>query len=220
MDTQEKTQPNTSAPAATTAPAKRQFPPRTGGFIRRPRPGSKPGEGDSKGKDSKNDSRKREPRAKPEFDQKIIQIRRVTRVVTGGRRFNFSVAVVAGNRKGMVGVGTGKAGDTSLAIEKAFKSAKKNMIKVPVTKAMSIPHSVEVKFSSARIQMMPAKGKGVIAGSSVRDVIELAGIKDVNAKILSRTKNRLNNAQAAIKALSSFRTIRVGFRPEHKSEVK
>ncbi len=152
---------------------------------------------------------RREPRAKPEFDQKILDIRRVTRVAAGGRRFSFSVALVAGNRKGRVGVGIGKAGDTSLAIDKALKHAKKNMIEVPLTKTGSIPHYVDAKFSSARVEMQPAKGRGVSAGSSVRDVIELAGIRDINAKLHSGTKNKLNNARAAVKALSSFKPTKV-----------
>lgn len=147
----------------------------------------------------------RTERAKPEFDQKIIDIRRVARVVTGGRRFSFSVAVVAGDRKGRVGIGTGKAGDTSLAIEKAFKNAKKNMIKVKLTKDMSIPHEVEVKLNSARLMMLPAPGRGIVAGSSVRTVLDLLGAKDIGAKIFSRSKNKLNNARAALKALQVFK---------------
>lgn len=151
---------------------------------------------------------RRESRVKPEFDQKIIGIRRVTRVVTGGRRFSFSVALVAGNRKGSVGVGIGKAGDTSLAIDKALRDAKKNMIKVNMTKHMSIPHDVAAKFSASRIVIKPAKGRGVIAGSSVRTVIELAGLKDIGAKILSKSKNKINNARAALKALESLSPVR------------
>lgn len=147
----------------------------------------------------------RTERAKPEFDQKIIDIRRVARVVTGGRRFSFSVAVVAGDRKGRVGIGTGKAGDTSLAIEKAFKNAKKNMIKVKLTKDMSIPHEVEVKLNSARLMILPAPGRGIVAGSSVRTVLDLLGAKDIGAKIFSRSKNKLNNARATLKALQVFK---------------
>ncbi|MEI7777640.1 MAG: 30S ribosomal protein S5 [bacterium] len=154
----------------------------------------------------KNDRKpRREPRAKPEFDQKIIDIRRVTRVASGGRRFSFSVSIVAGNRKGSVGVGIGKAGDTSLAIEKAFRNARRHMITVKTTKDMSIPHDVEAKFGSAVVMIMPAKGKGIVAGSSVRDVLELAGIKDVTAKLRSGTKNKLNNAKVAIKALGMLK---------------
>lgn len=144
-------------------------------------------------------------RIKPEFDNKLIQIRRVTRVVAGGRRFAFSVALVAGNRKGSVGVGIGKAADTAQAIEKATKNAKKNMIKVLLTAGMMIPHEVKAKESSATVMIMPAKGRGMVAGSSVRNVLELAGIKDVRAKILSGSKNKLNNARATIKALKQLR---------------
>lgn len=143
-------------------------------------------------------------RARPEFEHKVINVRRVTRVVAGGRRFSFSVALVAGDRKGSVGVGIGKAGDTALAIEKAMRSAKRNMIKVKLTKTMSIPHDVQAKFSSARILMMPASGRGIVAGSSVRNVLHLAGIKDVTAKILSGSKNKLNIARVAVKALGVF----------------
>ncbi|MBM2818104.1 MAG: rpsE [Parcubacteria group bacterium] len=140
-------------------------------------------------------------RAKPEFDQKILNIRRVARVVSGGRRFSFSVAIITGNRKGSVGVGLGKAGDTALAIDKAVRNAKKNMINVNLTKSMSIPHEVDSKYSSARIIIRPAPKRGIIAGSAARSVIELAGIKDVSAKIMSVSKNSLNIARAAIAAL-------------------
>ncbi len=151
---------------------------------------------------------RREQRAKPEFDQKIIDIRRVTRVAAGGRRFSFAVSLVAGDRKGRIGVGTGKGGDTALAVEKAFRSAKKHMITLNLTKSGSIAHEVVAKYSSARVEIMPAPGKGIAAGSSVRDVIELAGVKDVIAKLRSGTKNKLNNAQAAVKALSSVKKPR------------
>lgn len=144
-------------------------------------------------------------RVKPEFDNKLIQIRRVTRVVAGGRRFAFSVALVAGNRKGSVGVGIGKAADTAAAIEKATKNAKKNMIKVLLTSDMMIPHEVEAKESSSTVMIMPAAGRGMVAGSSVRNVLELAGIKNVRAKILSGSKNKLNNARATIEALKRLR---------------
>jgi small subunit ribosomal protein S5 len=146
-------------------------------------------------------------RVKPEFDTKIIAIRRVTRVASGGRRFTFSVAVVSGDRKGKVGVGLGKANDTSLAIDKATRNAKKNMIKVKLSSAMNIPHMVEAKYSSARIMIMPARGRGVVAGSSARNVIELAGIKDICAKLLSGSKNKLNIARVTIKALEQLSTF-------------
>lgn len=157
-----------------------------------------------KGGNNRRGPRRDGQRAKPEFDQKIVSLRRVTRVTSGGRRFAFSVCVVAGNRKGMVGVGQGKASDTPLAIEKAFRDARKNMITVNTTKEMSIPHEVEAKYSASRLKIMPAPGKGILAGSSVRTVLELAGIREVSSKLLSRSKNSVNNAEVAIAALKKL----------------
>jgi small subunit ribosomal protein S5 len=150
----------------------------------------------------------REDRVKPEFDQKILNIRRVARVTAGGKRFNLSVAMAIGNRRGSVGVGTGKGLDTALAIEKAMRDAKKQMIRVNTTKEMSIPHRVEAKDSSAIVVIMPAPRRGLVAGSALRDVLDLAGLKDVNAKILSGSKNKLNIARAAIKALKMLKAAR------------
>jgi small subunit ribosomal protein S5 len=155
-------------------------------------------------KNSRKSAPRREARVRPEFDQKIISIRRVTRVVTGGRRFAFSVGIVIGDRKGRVGVGQGKAGDTPIAIDKAVRDARKNMIKVNMTKNGSIPHEVDAKYSSSRIIIMRAPGKGILAGSSVRTVLEFAGLKEVSSKIFSRSKNKINNAKAAVKALSQL----------------
>lgn len=143
-------------------------------------------------------------RPKPEFDQKILNIRRVTRVVAGGRRFSFSVALVAGDRKGSIGLGLGKAGDTALAINKAVRNAKKNMVKLNLTKTMSIPYEVKAKFSSAQVVIMPNKGRGLVAGSVLRDIIKLAGVKDVTGKILTGSKNKLNNAKAVMEAFSQI----------------
>lgn len=121
--------------------------------------------------------------------------------MAGGRRFSFSVAIVIGNKKGKVGVGIGKAADTQLAIDKAIRSARKNLIEVPMNKYQHIPHDVQTKLSSSEVMIMPAPGRGLVAGSSVRTVLELAGVKDVTAKIFSRSKNKLNNARAAVAAL-------------------
>lgn len=148
-------------------------------------------------------------RPKPEFDQKILAIRRVTRVVSGGRRMSFSVAMAIGNKKGSVGFGTGKANDTALAINKAQKEAKKNLIKIGMTKTSSIPHEVSAKCASSRVFIMPNRGKGMVAGSAIRDILILAGLKDVTAKIHSGSKNRLNNAQATIAALSQLKAKEV-----------
>lgn len=147
----------------------------------------------------------RPPRPKSEFDQRMINIRRVARVVAGGRRFSFSVSIILGNKKGKVGVGLGKAGDTTLAIEKAVRDAKKNMITVHLTKDNSIAHEVSAKYCAARVSMMPAHGRGLVAGSSVRPVLELAGVTNTVAKIHSGSKNGLNNARAAVEALKKLK---------------
>lgn len=148
---------------------------------------------------------RRDDRARQEFDQKIVSIRRVTRVMAGGRRFSFSVSMVIGDKKGRVGVGIGKAGDTQLAIEKSVRDAKKNMIKVVMNKDSHIPHDVHAKYASSEVMIMPAPGRGLVAGSSVRTVLELAGVKDVTAKLLSRSKNKLNNARATVEALKQLK---------------
>lgn len=136
-----------------------------------------------------------------EFAQKMIGIRRVARVMAGGRRFNFSAALVLGDKKGRVGVGVGKAADTQLAIEKATRAAKRAMIQLDLTKTRSIPHNVEAKFCASVVEIRPSPGRGLVAGSSVRSVLELAGVSDVTAKLLSRSKNPINNARAAVEAL-------------------
>jgi small subunit ribosomal protein S5 len=135
-------------------------------------------------------------------------MRRVTRVVAGGRRFSFSVTLVAGNRKGQVGVGMGKANDTALAIEKAFRDAKKHMITIPMTPNKSIPHDVRAKYASGTVEIRPSKGRGLVAGGAIRSVLEFGGVTDVTAKILSRSKNAINNGRATIKALQTLRSKR------------
>lgn len=152
----------------------------------------------------------RKPRAhferpKPEFDQKMVSIRRVTRVVAGGRRMTFAVAIAIGDKKGSIGLGTGKGGDTAVAIAKALRQAKKNMFKIKTTKEMSIAHEVHDKFSSSKLSIMPNRGKGLVAGSTVRDMLILGGIKNVTAKLHSGSKNKLNNARVAYAALYQLR---------------
>ena len=212
-----------------------------GGFRGRPRPGGAQGapgqqagtgaagsdrgrggfRGRGRGGDSRGggrDGRRGGPDRKPDFEQKMIDIRRVTRVVAGGRRFSFSVALVAGDRNGRVGFGMGKATDTSLAIEKAFKQARKDMLTLRLTKTKSIRHDVTAKFGSASLSMMPNKGRGLIAGSAARVVLAYAGVKDVTAKYHSGTKNKINNAKAAIEALRVF-AYKHGEAPVKKVEM-
>jgi len=212
MDTENTTQPIAQPTAPTAAPIVVPASTPTGADARRPlsprgNSNSRGGTGQS-GTKRRGGDRTRSERPRAEFEQKIIAMRRVTRVVAGGRRFSFSVAIVAGDKKGRVGVGLGKAGDTSLAIDKALRDAKKHMIKVGLTKTNSIQHEVEAKYSSGRIIIKPAPGRGVVAGSAVRSVLELAGVKDVMAKIVSPSKNQLNIAQAALKALKSLTPIK------------
>lgn len=144
-------------------------------------------------------------REKSEFEQKVLDIRRVTRVVAGGKRFRFRATVVLGNHKGRVGVGIDKGADTSESIEKASRAARKNLILVPI-KNNTIPHEVIGKFSSAVVLLRPAgEGRGIVAGGPVRVVISLAGIANITSKILGTTTNKLNNARAAIEALKKLK---------------
>ena len=143
---------------------------------------------------------------KEEFQEKTLDMRRVTRVVAGGKRFRFRATLVLGDLRGRVGVGIGKGLDVASAISKAKASAKKMMIMVPI-KGQTIPHEVEAKFSAARVRLTPAfKGHGLRAGGAVRAVLSLAGIKDIVAKCLGRTPNKLTNALATIEALKQLQT--------------
>jgi len=138
---------------------------------------------------------------KPDFDQKMVSIRRVTRVVKGGRRMTFAVAMAIGDKKGSIGLGTGKGGDTAIAINKAIRQAKKSMFRIKTTKDMSIPHEISGKFTSSKLNMIPNKGRGLVSGSTVLDMLVLAGLKNITAKLNSRSKNKLNNARVAYKTL-------------------
>ncbi|MFA6159677.1 MAG: 30S ribosomal protein S5 [Parcubacteria group bacterium] len=149
------------------------------------------------------DKRTRTKKEKPEYDQKLLDLARVTRVVKGGRRFRFRATLVIGNRKGKVGVGVGKGADVTDAIKKAFDDGKKNMINVDVKKN-TIPHDMFIKSGSAKIMLKPApEGRGIVAGGAVRAVVDLAGIKDIVSKSLG-TANKLNVARATIEALRTF----------------
>jgi len=147
----------------------------------------------------------RMPRERGEFEQVTIDARRVARVMAGGRRFNFSLVVVIGDKKGRVGVGLGKGVDTALAIDKATRDAKKNLLTVPRTASGSIPHRVEAKYASSVVEIIPSKGRGLVAGSAVRTVLDLAGVTDIVTKIHTRSKNKLTIARAAVEALKKLR---------------
>jgi len=141
---------------------------------------------------------------KDEFESKLLDLARVTRVTKGGRRLRFRAGVVVGDRKNRVGFGVSKGVDVSQAIEKATKIAKKNLITVLI-KNETIPHPVEAKFGAAEIMMKPqASGRGLVAGGTVRIICSLAGIKNISSKKIGKTSNKINNAKATIMALSKL----------------
>jgi len=146
------------------------------------------------------------PRATDEYQDRVLELRRVTRVVAGGKRFRFRATVVIGDLRGRVGVGIGKGADVQSAIAKGRADAKKHVMNVPLT-GQTIPHEVEAKFSAARVRLKPAvKGHGLKAGGAVRVVLTLAGVKDIVAKALGGTSNKLTNALATIAALKKIKT--------------
>ncbi|MBU1289897.1 30S ribosomal protein S5 [Patescibacteria group bacterium] len=146
------------------------------------------------------------------YEQKLLDVARVVRVVAGGRRFRFRAVVAIGDRKGNVGVGVSKGQDVAVAVEKAVAGAEKCLINIPLVDG-TIPHKTEAKFCSAKVLLKPGiKGKGIVAGGAVRAVCELAGIENVSGKILGKTKNKLNNARATIKALSLLRSKKASAR--------
>ena len=150
-----------------------------------------------------------------EFREKVLDLRRVTRVTAGGKRFRFRATVIIGDEKGRVGAGIGKGLDVAQTIAKAKTDAKKNIIRVPLV-GRTIPHEVEAKFSAARVRLKPAKaGHGLIAGGAVRTVLSLAGIKDITAKCLGRTPNKLTNAFATVEALRKLK-LKVVLKTEEK----
>ncbi|MDP3770516.1 MAG: 30S ribosomal protein S5 [Candidatus Sungbacteria bacterium] len=143
-----------------------------------------------------------EGREKSEYDQKVLDLRRTARVVAGGRRFSFRATLVVGNRNGKVGVGLGKGPDVASSVEKAVFQAKKNIIVVPLNDKKTIPHEVTAKYKAAKIILKPAReGKGLVAGGPIRVIADMAGVKNLTAKILGRTTNKVNNARAVIEAL-------------------
>ena len=143
-------------------------------------------------------------REKPEFDQQVIDLARVTRVTKGGKQLSFRATVLIGDRKGRIGFGVEKGRDVQMAVEKAVHQAKKHMITVPIVHE-TIPHRVEAKFKAGHVLIQPApKGSGIIAGSSLRSVLEMAGVQNASGKIVGRTNNKVTNLKAAFDALESF----------------
>jgi small subunit ribosomal protein S5 len=154
----------------------------------------------------KKNPRRKEQVNEPKFVERLIKISRVSKVTKGGKKLSFRAIVVLGDENGQVGVGVAKADDVVNAFKKAKTDGKKNLIRIPLTKALSIPHNVIGKFGACNIIMRPSiEGSGVIAGGAVRTVLEVAGVKNVIAKQLG-SDNLLNNARAAIDALENLTT--------------
>ncbi len=145
-------------------------------------------------------------REKAEYEQKLLELARVTRVVKGGRRFRFRAVLVVGNRNGKVGVGVAKGADVSEAVRKAFNNGKKNIVQVKrYNNTIACP--VQVKFNKAIVMLRPAKsGRGIVAGGAVRSVVELAGIRDIVSKSLG-SSSKLSVARATVKALEQVKTL-------------
>jgi len=174
--------------------------------MRRPGTGGRPGFGGRAGFGRAT--------VRDEFESKLLDLARVTRVTGGGKRLRFRAVVIAGNKKGKVGIGIDKGRDVSQAIEKATRKAKKNLIEVAIVNG-TIPHEVMAKAGPSVIMLKPQRtGRGLVAGGAVRAICELAGIKDVSSKILSGSKNKLNNARGTMAALKKLR-VKI-----QKTEVK
>lgn len=150
-----------------------------------------------------------------EFEQKMIDIARVTRVMAGGKRMRFRACVAIGNKKGRVAIGLAKGADVSMAITKAVNEAKKDFIDIPIVNE-TIPHEVYKKLGAAKILFKPAKkGRGIIAGGAVRILLELSGIKNITSKILG-TGNKVNNVKCTIAALKSLKRAEMKKAKEEK----
>ena len=153
------------------------------------------------------DNRREKP--KKEFDELLLEVRRVTRVTTGGRRLSFRATILIGNKKGKIGLGISKGNDVASAVQKASHEAYKNIFEVPLTKNDTVPYPITQKFKACLVKLLPAsEGTGLKAGSSIRSVLELAGYSNILSKRVG-SNNKLNNALATIKALSSYK------HPEH-----
>lgn len=146
-----------------------------------------------------------EKKSKDEFESKLLDLARVVHVRAGGKKLRFRAVIVTGNKNGKVGVGVASGLDVTQAIEKATFQAKKNIIEIPIVNE-TIPHEVYAKYGPAEVLLKPQrKGRGLVAGGTVRIICLLAGIKNISSKILGRTGNKLNNARATIKALKSLK---------------
>lgn len=140
-----------------------------------------------------------------EFDSKLLDLARISHTRAGGKKMRFRAVIVSGNNAGKVGVGAAKGSDVAMAIDKATRLSKKNMIEIPIVEN-TIPHDVLAKYGAARVLLRPQKkGRGLVAGGTVRVICNLVGIKDISSKILGKTGNKLSNAMATIKALQKLK---------------
>jgi len=161
---------------------------------------------------------RRAPREKSEFDSKLVDLARVVRVSAGGRRFRFRAVVIAGDKKSRVGVGVAKGSDVAQAVEKATRKATKSLITVPIHEE-TIPHVVEARFGASHILLKPQrKGRGLVAGGVIRIIAEKAGIKNISAKTISKSRNKLNNALATLAAIKKLQLPKTEVHEETKEE--
>ncbi len=192
-----------AAPAKVAPRTDRRPPARGGAGGGRPGQGGPGGRGgDSRGRGPRSGGRpEREPR---EFEQKILELVRVTRVTKGGKRMRFRASIIIGDRRGRVGFGVAKGVDVAMSVEKAFRQAKKNMVTVPLVNE-TIPHEVYSKYAAAKVLLKPApKGTGLKSGGPTRMVLELAGVPNAVSKLLG-AKNKINSAKATFLALSALK---------------
>lgn len=183
--------------------------------VKTEKTGSKPRKFDNKNRKPRNNNgERRVSKPKTDLEDKVIEIRRVTKVVKGGRQFRFAATVVVGNKKGLVGLGTGKAKEMPDAVKKATAMASKNVVKIDLIDNRTISHDITVKEGAVRVMLKPAKeGTGVKAGGPVRDVLELAGVKDVLSKSLG-SSTKINAARATLRALKGQKS------PEHVAYLR
>ena len=200
----ETTETPSQQPAATAEPQNEAPQSRSGGFQRRSGGGGRGGRG------GRGMRRGRDDRPKSEFEQKVLDIARVSRVTKGGKRFSFRTTIAIGDGKGRVGVGMAKGKDVAQSVQKAFNQAKKRLITVPIHNG-SIPYPVTAKFSSAVVILKPGRG-GVKAGGPVRAVAKLSGITGLTGKLTHRTNNKINIAMATIEALKKIDASKVKFK--------
>ena len=155
--------------------------------------------------DKKQSKGRRPFEKKDEFDSNLLDLTRVMRMTSGGRRFRFRAGVVVGDKKGKIGFGVAKGADVAQAVEKATRVAKKNLVTVPMIND-TIPHPVEAKFGAAKVILKPqAKGRGLVAGGTVRVICSMVGIKNISSKKIGKTSNKINNAKATISALKKLK---------------